>query len=348
VGGAHPTVLVEGSNPMPYYVVGRRTVIAFLVANAVASAASPPVSVRLVAPRTDYLVGEPVLLDVVVRNISDSKLAAYNVGYDGYEHITEIFISKREKFNKFLFNEFTCLEPSVYTLGPGESSNNPVRLLFGRAGRKRPAGLAFAEPGTFTVKVVYPLLLVGDQRVYRIESNPVQVTINAPVGADNEVWRRIRSPEVFDFLQFDDGPEQERAVVKIVEALRASPGSRYKASFEPALRRFFERREDLLAPADRRKIRELLDVPESDLFPEDERLDAVVQLESANAPIGVFLESLSRQSRVRLSASGEVGMRSWHSSRQTAVLRNEMESLSQCMKASWKRHGSGYVLSREP
>jgi len=222
---------------------------------------NPQVSVRLVTLRTDYFTGEPVLLDAIVTNTTPMDLAIGGAGYDGGEGDIAIYIASEGPPERFEFGGEDCVESRLSgpPLRPGESIHHAASILYSRAGGGK---LAFPRPGAYAIKVVYPLLLRDVPGRREIESNSVPIRILPPTGEDEQVWRRIRSHEVLDFLQFDDGPNQERAVMTLVEALKARPDSRYRQSYADALRRFSRQGgERHLSPEEREKFREVLGIP---------------------------------------------------------------------------------------
>jgi len=60
-----------------------------------------------------------------------------------------------------------------------------------------------------------------------------------------------------------------------------------------------------------------------------------------------FLQSLGRQSGVPLRASLSLGKEGWFRTRNTVVLRSEMESLAEARGAEWRKSKNGYILERK-
>jgi len=310
------------------------------------------ISITLIAQSTDHLVGEPVYLDAMVRNRSKRDYSACRAPLYGCEDIytLELYIAPENKpFERFRFDPGGCAEGRRMDLKAGESWSNPVFLFYSRLG---PGRLAFERPGTYSVKVVHPLMLADRPGIRYLESNAVPIRISAPAGAEADAWSRIRSREVLDFLQFGDGPHPERPAMRLVEMLEAHPTSRYREGALDALRRFstLHLGQRLLSAEERRRFRAVLGIPESRLFAEDRRLDATIYDGPdgpADSPLPVLFEFWSVKSGATFTASPGLRQQSWSRSRETLLLRDEMEVMAECLKASWTKAGDGYSLSED-
>ncbi|MEJ7636680.1 MAG: hypothetical protein WKF75_01520 [Singulisphaera sp.] len=286
------------------------------------------------------------MLDAVVRNISQADLAIWDVPYDGDGDgdVTEIHIAYEEgPFARFRFNLGECMTGRHGVLRKGETWNHPVSVLYSRA---RPPGLAFREPGNYTVKVVHPLILFTLHTRKMIESNPVRIRIDRPTGEDARVWPRIATHEVLEFLQFEDVPHADRAVNELVRALRSHPTSRYRSIYKAALDKFTRRGgEYYLSPDDREGLREVLGTPKSKLFPDDRRLDVNVRGAPSSIRLANLFDFYFGKSQVPFTFSPELGGHTWDPTHFAVVLRDEMEQMSRSFHASWAKRGDGYHLS---
>ncbi len=252
----------------------------------IAASILPPISVIIGSPRSDYLLGEPVTIEVDVRNCTGSAISILAPPFGGNENTIRAMISYARGEFSVVNCEEACFEPEWREFEPGESLKQQPRLLWTREGGGR---LAFDRPGLYIIKVIYPLVL-GDKDGNRngkrdVSSNTVQVRISPPQGEDAEVWRGIRAhPLALDYVQHprDQMPGYDKALVRlVVDVLAEHPRSRYSAIYEPAVRGFIEREEPAIPVGDRQKFRRFLKMPASPVFPDDARLEVNVVVETA-------------------------------------------------------------------
>jgi hypothetical protein len=215
-------------------------IIAVYVAYMAAGPDGPPrVDVSLTSPSREFLLGEAVPLSIVVRNGGDRALTVAGVLVDVAEPEINVYLSTDGKrFDRLLFSNLAeCVARHRESLAPGESFRYRLRVLYSD---HEEGGLAFDRPGTYFVKVIYPLHVVkpgeGD---YRIESNVIRIRVRAPAGLDASVWERIQSKDSLRFLQDCSVIEgREDIVLRIYETLRESPDTGYRGTLRHAVRKF--------------------------------------------------------------------------------------------------------------
>ncbi len=311
----------------------------------VSEGVQPPISVVIRSPRAEYLVGEPVPVEMSWRNETRSPISFAIEPFGGHASLSRLLIALDGKAPHAVDIEEGCPEGRFLDVMPGAALNYTESLLWSRSNR----GLFFDRPGCYTIRIVSPLQLQGKPKAGDIESNVVRILVRDPEGEDAEVGRLVRAhPLALDYVQHprDQMPGYDKAMVRlVVDVLAEHPRSRYSAIYEPAVRYFFEREQPVIPPGDRKTFRELLKVPTSPVFPDDARLEATVVVETQE-DLARFLQSLGRQSGVPLRASLSLGKEGWFRARNTVVLRSEMESLAETRGAEWRKSKDGYLLER--
>lgn len=267
--------------------------ISLLIVSASGSDEKPKVSVALTSPRHEYLLGEPVLLEVTVRNEMTEAIKAFEVFVKNVEPEVKVYFSQDGRtFQEYEIGIYPIhrIARRVKTLKPGEEWRYELRVLYTH---KNPSGLVFEQPGTYFLKAIYPLWWaesVGSRdrlrEILKLPSNVIQVQILQPTGIDAQVWERIKSNEFLHFIQSGrvklEWEEVERiksikgqltekdwveiryrkTVVKVVEVLRSFPESRYHHALRDALRLFYEANKFKLTPEQAQTLRLILGMKE--------------------------------------------------------------------------------------
>lgn len=249
----------------------------------------PKVSVTLTSPHHEYLLGEPVILEVTVRNEMTEAIKAFEIFVEDVEPEIKVYFSEDGKaFQEYKIGIYPIhrIIRRVKTLKPGEAWKYKLRVLYTC---KNPSGLVFEQPGTYFLKVIYPLWWAESNRlrgILKFPSNVVQVQVLQPTGIDEQVWEQIKSNEFLHFIQSGrvklEWEEVEKAksikgrltdrdwveirygktVVKVVEVLRSFPESRYHHALRYALRLFYEANKFNLTPEQAQTLRLVLGIKE--------------------------------------------------------------------------------------
>ncbi|WP_406698476.1 hypothetical protein V5E97_06310 [Singulisphaera sp. Ch08] len=332
-------------------------IVLSLSATSGARAGGERISVEVKATSTRFLIGEPVTLDLIVRNTTAMELVTYEVLTAELE-AQGVFIAQDEgAFKQFLRGGLGYGLGNWITLGPGKRLLYRLRVLYTpprsntafteeEKSRFLPGGLAFDRSENYRIKVVYPLRLKGDDRSVPIDSNVVAIRVREPEGADAQVWRRIREDDVLAFIQTGDVPiDREMIVSTVVDLLEAFPNSGYRLALRHALRRFYGDW-PRLPKAEWQRIRSLLSLsPEIDrFFPNDERLDSKVVNIPKSTTIARVLAFLSRQFGVGMDTTATVGRQPFNGPANVSDLRGLMQSIARDLNARWFRRGDRYVL----
>jgi hypothetical protein len=158
---------------------------------------TPSVAVQIKSPKRDYLRGEPVLVTVTITNDGEKDFPAW---IDRVKYAISFFIKgDGEKFLKVNVDasDNVKLDRYVDPLAEGKSKSYDFRILPIYAGGKASA-LAFDKPGTYNLKVRYPLFKKSE---VKFESNAIQLRIHKPKGVDAKAWAEMDRPHFLRFLQ---------------------------------------------------------------------------------------------------------------------------------------------------
>lgn len=268
----------------------RWLVVSLLIVSIGRGDEKPKVSVTLTSPRYEYLLGEPVILEVTVRNEMTEEIKAFEIFVKNVEPEIEVYFSQDGKtFQEYEIGIYPAhnIERRVKTLKPGEVWKYELRVLYTH---KNPSGLVFEQPGIYFLKVIYPLWWAKSKdrlrKILKIPSNVIQVQILQPTGVDAQVWAQIKSNEFLYFIQSGmvkleweevekvksikgrltdkDWVEKEygKTVAKVVEVLRSFPESRYHPVLRDALRVFYEKNKFKLTPEQAQTLHLVLGIKE--------------------------------------------------------------------------------------
>jgi hypothetical protein len=319
----------------------------------------------LTTQRAEYLLGEPVLLNVEYKNLTQQAIQA-TVGYDVGSF--EIDGSKdNEHFHRILVTDVVdCAIRSGTTLQPGESCHYPLRVL--QHHRKEGVVLAFEKPGIYWLKVAYP------NYPDPIPSNAIQINIKQPEGSDAIVWQRMQHPHFCNFLQWGElsdppNPGDKRVplyplryaayketAIQSAVILEQFPTTGYRDALQFALRKVYHRQRDKCAPDEQVRLRKLLNIQDVYEF-KDRRLELPILFDeskavrvyadgSATITIEKLLPIFRNQTGVTLEASAEL------KARQIGIVpqklrevRHYMEAMSDALEASWTEKEGDYFLA---
>lgn len=248
----------------------------------------PKVSVTLTSPRYEYLLGEPVILEVAVRNDMTDTIKAFEVFVKNVEPEIKVYFSQDgQTFQEYEIGIYLIHRMSrrIKILKPGEVWKYELRVLYTL---KNPSGLAFEQPGIYFLKVIYPLWWAESKdrlrEILKFPSNVIRVQILQPTGLDEKVWERIKSNEFLYFIQSGwvklEWEEVEKfksvkgrltdkdwvemwygkTVVKVIEVLQSFPESRYHPTLREALRLFYEANKFKLTSEQVKTLRSVLGI----------------------------------------------------------------------------------------
>ncbi|HKO44297.1 MAG TPA: hypothetical protein VJU84_13560 [Pyrinomonadaceae bacterium] len=206
--------------------------------------------------KTDYLPGDTVLLKFRITNKSNTPTSIYkgSTVWDGY---LKVFIAKENSGFREYFGPAWGAKDAHYkepiTLAPGNLYETDATVLWNQKLETSHLGkmyakkvekerlttdYALAEPGTYYIKAS----LLNPLTNHTVESEPIEVRVNEPEGADLEVWNRIKVDGNYGlFIQTGGLPEHRKGpktlkLAKDLEILISQhPSSRYSKSIRSSL-----------------------------------------------------------------------------------------------------------------
>lgn len=211
--------------------------------------------VKLKTSKEAYVQGEIVPLSIEVANTSSSDV--FLKGADAESGYVKIYVAdNNSKFSQYRHSDWGRGKTKGLTIKAGQTIDSHATLLWNfkpkvshlneNAARIASEGLiltdyAFDKPGTYFIKAV--LIIPGETQT-RVESQPIQIVIEAPTGEDLKVWDRIKdNGEIAYFIQEGAArsakPEEKEPIVKQVEQLVADhPNSFLTSQIKQSLDKF--------------------------------------------------------------------------------------------------------------
>jgi hypothetical protein len=216
-----------------------------------------------------FIVGEPIAVVFEISNNGENSIKVHSGGVE--TGFLKVLISGRDNEYKQYFGYGWGLKMGrMFELLPGKTHTyKEAKILWN--GKIDTSGLseqaakeklkdritteyALPEPGVYFIK---GLSYVGENAMV-IESEPVQITINEPVGDDLTVWNQIKGNREIALLmqvgEFDTGKDEEKAklVRQVEQILEQYPNSVYSGYLRQNLELFKMKEEK------RKKIKENL------------------------------------------------------------------------------------------
>jgi len=224
---------------------------------------SDGIQVHLKPSKSTYLIGEPVLFTVTLRNNTKQDIRAWVVSL---KNQVQVFVSNGGAFERYedRMADIGKVVPSVETLAPGKSKSYEIKILYSIWTKdQKNAELAFPFTGTYCVQVKYPLF--PDRKM--IESNIVHTKFKKPEGDDATIWKQINRPEALRFLQSGRLNEDEEDLpFELASLMEKFPKSPYVDGFKHTLRLYYQQEAAKMYPRDLKsdpwmqRLRKLLDI----------------------------------------------------------------------------------------
>lgn len=332
----------------------RYVMLAEAAPDGVRVAPQPDQRLNLSTHRADYLLGEPVQLQLTFRNIGKETVNLTPFAHTPDHYFAPVWIApEAQEFREFVPNEGTCpgFREGLWVLKPSDSLAFEYRVL---AGPRSGFALAFPKPGEYRVFADYPMW--GKDR--RIASNVVKVRVKPPVAEDAKVWAQMNQPAMLRLLQmqaFAKGRE-DAAVAKMVKLLETYPNSGYAPSMRYTLGKVYFRQRWSLTEADRKRLGEVLGIREVASF-EDKRLGARIKhtdFDPTSLSVDEINSKLARSVGQMLLEMREATGLTFDAPQELKSLLAPSIGLSveECMRllsdhfeACWERRGDSYLLS---
>lgn len=213
------------------------------------------------ANKESFILGEPVSVRFEIFNKGESSIKVHNGGVE--TGFLKVFISGQDnEYKQYFGYGWGLLMGCMFDLAPSKSHNYKDAIVLWN-GKINVSGLsenaakeklkgkilteyAFAEEGTYFIKGA---TYVGDKATL-IESDPIKITINQPVGDDLTVWNRIKGNREIALLmqvgEFDTGKEEEKSnlVRDVEQILEQYPNSVYSVHLKQSLELFRKKEEN--------------------------------------------------------------------------------------------------------
>ena len=317
----------------------------------------------LSTPRIEYLLGEPVLLNLILRNTSPEPVNVVEcMVWPNHYEAKPWIAAGGLPFQEFSPNNaIQNVTRRVSNLAPEDYLTYKYRVVGGRTtGEFR---LAFAEPGDYRVYVRYPLWRAEAAATVEIASNVVQVHIKKPVGDNAKIWQQLNDPAFLTLLQTETVDKRNKnLVLKMGEILHENPGIGYAPALRHTLSVIYfhhdNRSSSGMTQQELAQIATTLGITEIDCF-KDKRLGARRDLPfddsklsreeirkklGEKTPVSEILRTLSKSSGVKLNASDAVNSKKSDFREIDLSVRDRMHSLACELESYWERRGDGYFL----
>ena len=231
-------------------VLGRTPAISSLYAKE----QSDNLEVRLSPTKKSFIQGEVVGISVEVTNRGESDVQV--LGADAQSGYLRLFVAgEDQKFKEYSHSAWGRKTTRGRIIKPGQTIKSDATLLWnfspvGRfastkdfEGNQIMTDLAFEEPGIYFIKSVL-IVPKGENDSQRIESAPVQIIVDAPVGNDLEVWKEVKkNPEIAYFIQENElrttkEGDRQKQLTEIERVVAANPNSFLARQLGQSLEKF--------------------------------------------------------------------------------------------------------------
>lgn len=207
------------------------------------------------ANKETFVLGEPITVEFEFTNTGESPVL---IGAQGVEvGGLKIFIAnKNGEYKEYFASGWGRKQGQKITLEPSQSLkyNGATILWNGKpnvshlnedAAKRILAGkitteYALPEPGVYFIK---GLSYIGENAT-PIESEPIKIVVNQPVGDDLEVWNQIKGNKEIAYLMqkggFDAGKEAEKEQLtnQVEQIFEQYPNSIYSSYLKPNLEKY--------------------------------------------------------------------------------------------------------------
>lgn len=221
------------------------------------------ITLKVSSDKQSYIQGEAVNLTFEAINKTDKSVDIYDVS-SGFLNVKIAF--NGERFNQYKNTSWGTSETGGKRIKPGESYKSQAKVLW----NSNPVGTfsnvesivnsekgailsdyAFPEAGIYLIKAVLSVPSnTLPTTLTKIESEPIQITVNKPVGDDLEVWNKIKdNKEIANFMHrgsflgwksflIEDDKELSEILKEIEEIVQSYPNSLLVGQLKPNLEKF--------------------------------------------------------------------------------------------------------------
>lgn len=198
------------------------------------------------SPKKLYKLGEVINLSFALTNESDKPITFLDIFGTGSGYLNLEISQNNEDFYKFSHPRWGRLDgDGTTTLKPNETVTASANIFWEWVKQDVPAA-AFIEPGIYRIKARYNIHIEKEENSILMKSEPVQITLEQPVGEDLQVWNIIKNNgDIAHFIQEgypripDYKPEERARFLREVEQIIIDhPNSFYAESLRRSLDKF--------------------------------------------------------------------------------------------------------------
>lgn len=216
---------------------------------------SNSLEVNIKSPKSAYILGEVVPINVELRNEGLSDISVN--GTDAQSGYLKVLISNsRNDFKEYANAAWGNKKQPSKTIKAGQMIQSQATVLanvvpeishLNEDAAKRVSdgkimtGYAFPKADVYFIKVV---LHIPRENPIIIESDPIQITVNEPVGEDLEVWNKIKDRiDIAYFLQESqsiarDDEERKKFTQEVEQIVEKHPTSTLANQINRSLEKF--------------------------------------------------------------------------------------------------------------
>jgi|GEM_PF-1809097 hypothetical protein len=194
--------------------------------------------------KSDFILGEPVKIKILLTNKMDVPLKYYNAYLDPANDLLKILISKDNKIFKQYYGGWGMRDvyyQTVNLLQPGNVAVKELQIIYNARTNKTNCieeGYVFSECGKYYIKAVL--------NIFRtlLESQTVVIDINEPTGINATVWALIKEKEFAKFLS-DGSINTKREIIETcMDVLKHYRDSIYTPYIKEALIKYYRTKPD--------------------------------------------------------------------------------------------------------
>lgn len=203
-------------------------------------------TLKVSSPKNIYKLGEPLIFSFELSNNSNEAITLLDVfGTEtGFLHIkvsqgsSEFLGANDPNWGRLDTSGKTYIKPT-------ENVRSEGNILWNWSSQETSV-FRFDKPGVYYFKAYYTAMIEGENSKIKLESEPIQITIEEPVGEDLKAWNKIKANGDFAyFIQKGNvripsyKPEERAKFLREVEQILADyPNSFYTESLQQSLDKF--------------------------------------------------------------------------------------------------------------
>jgi hypothetical protein len=192
------------------------------------------ITVQFAADRTQYMLGEPVLITVTARNETTDPILFHD-GFDVIAGMIGVQISADGGEFRYYNGPFPVASQefiiSTLTPGTGRSLSFPILANRPSGPETLPHFYAFSKPGTYQLRAVLQNIIPNETLI----SGPISIEVLAPQGNDAQIWRLLQTQNSAVFLQTGYCSDPEKIASRFSLLLEKYPHSLYAPLMQTAI-----------------------------------------------------------------------------------------------------------------